>query len=83
MQRGFLYTLKFYTILACHVLPWMLIIFIFNAISHSCGLLDEVGWTILVKCIILPFSKENIEQTFQHDPKSQTRLQTSGEESVH
>lgn len=28
------------------------------------------------------FSKENIEQTFQYDPKSQTRLQTSGEESV-
>lgn len=45
---------------------------VFNAISHSGGLLEEVGWTILVACIIPPFPKENIEQTFQYDQKSQT-----------
>lgn len=63
--------LKFYTILACDGPPWI-IIHVFNAISHSGHLLEEVAWAILVKCIIPLFSKENIEQTFQYDQKSQT-----------
>lgn len=54
----------------------MSIIFVFNAVSHSGGLVGEVGWTIWLQCIIPPVSKENIEQTFQYDQKSQTdRLQ--------
>lgn len=71
VQGGFLCRVKLETILACDGPPWMFIIFVFNAISHSRGLLKVVGWTTLVESIILPFSYENVEQTFQYDQKSQ------------
>lgn len=63
---------KLEIILVCDGPPWMLIIFVFNSICQSwfvrSSRMDVVGG--IHNSTFFP--KENAEQTFQYDQKSQT-----------